>query len=106
MGRRKAYGNRTKTGVSPFHCFSGPDQTGTTNLVFRFFVQIRTLLPSAPPLRRVKAPNGGQDWARTSDPLRVRQLLSQLSYSPSSFQTFLGLRVFIIRVARSSPSVG
>ena len=27
--------------------------------------------------------SGGSDWSRTSDPLRAKQVLSQLSYGPS-----------------------
>ena len=29
-----------------------------------------------------RAKNGGNNWVRTSDPLLVRQVLSQLSYAP------------------------
>ncbi len=32
--------------------------------------------------------NGGDDWIRTSDPLRAKQVLSQLSYTPYHFSDF------------------
>ena len=33
--------------------------------------------------------NGGDEEDRTPDPLRARQVLSQLSYTPMSFSTYI-----------------
>ena len=41
------------------------------------------------PLLRVVAP-GGDDRIRTGDPLRAKQVLSQLSYIPGTWWAFLG----------------
>ena len=46
----------------------------------------RLLLKSHPV---AQSTNGGDEEDRTPDPLRARQVLSQLSYTPMSFQRIL-----------------
>ena len=49
-------------------------------------VHRQRLLQSRIPLLKVL--NGGDEEDRTPDPLRARQVLSQLSYTPMSFSTY------------------
>ena len=50
----------------------------------------RLLLKSHPV---TQSTNGGDEEDRTPDPLRARQVLSQLSYTPRSFQRILFYQV-------------
>ena len=38
--------------------------------------------------------NGGRNWARTNDPLLVRQVLSQLSYATTNFYYLISIAYF------------